>query len=383
MPNMHKKEFDEGTEVKLELFKTYMKAWISIVNVTASKAVYIYDLFSGPGKDAKNSKGSPLILLDILMDNCKLIKQQGTYFEILFNDALKQNIESLETECNKAIEECKKTNSCVNTCPFNITYKQNDFENIFPKVVEEININRTPFSFIFLDQYGIKHVDKENFLKLLPLKKTDVLFFSASADVWRFRETEAFKKYIDINKITFKGKKYPHCHKILVDYYKSLVPEELKENLYIAPFSIKKEKSGMIYGLTFITHNLLGLEKFISAAWKIAPDTGEANYNIENGKMEQNMGQGLLFEEPSKKLDLYQKDVCVFLEKGRTNKEIYEYSLVQGISITETNNILKKLEDSNSIRINVIGNENRRKHAYYLSFKTEEKVRIYYEQHKN
>lgn len=168
-----------------------------------------------------------------------------------------------------------------------------------------------------------------------------------------------------------------------MDYYKSLVPDELKENLYIAPFSIKKEKSGMIYGLTFITHNLLGLEKFISAAWKIAPDTGEANYNIENGKMEQNMGQGLLFEEPSKKLDLYQKDVCVFLEKGRTNKEIYEYSLVQGISITETNNILKKLEDSKSIKINVIGNENRRKHAYYLNFKTEEKVRIYYEQHKN
>ncbi|WP_253722732.1 three-Cys-motif partner protein TcmP [Treponema sp. OMZ 787] len=381
MPNMHKKKFDEGTEVKLELFKTYMKAWIPIVNMTNSKTVYIYDLFSGPGKDAKNSKGSPLILLDILMENCQGIKE--TYFEILFNDALKQNIERLKTECNKAIEDCKKTNSCVNTCPFHITYKQNDFQNIFPNVVEEIKTNGNPFSFIFLDQYGIKHVDKENFLKLLPLKKTDVLFFSASADVWRFRETEAFKKYIDINKITFTKEKYPYCHKILVDYYKSLVPNHLKENLYIAPFSIKKEKSGMIYGLTFITHNLLGLEKFISAAWKIAPDTGEANYNIENGKIEQNIGQMLLFDEPSKKLDLYQNDICVFLKKGRTNKEIYEYSLVQGVSLTETNNILKRLEDSNSIKITVIGEEKRRKHAYYLNFKTEEKVKIYYEQHKN
>lgn len=88
MPNMHKKNLMKEPKVKLELFKTYMKAWISIVNVAASKAVlYIWSILR-PGKRCKKFQGSPLILLDILMDNCKLTKQPGTYFEILFNDAL-------------------------------------------------------------------------------------------------------------------------------------------------------------------------------------------------------------------------------------------------------------------------------------------------------
>lgn len=379
MPNMHKQEFDSGTDIKLALYKSYMKAWLPIMCKTGVQTVYIYDLFAGPGKDAKGNSGSPLILLDILMKNCPLMHEGNLHATILFNDKKKRNITQLQNECRSILEHCKEKNQCNHTCPFNIIFKCNNFKEIFPEITDFIKTHNNPFSFMFLDQYGIKHVNTENFLKLVPLLRTDILFFSASADVWRFRRHPTFKKYIETEHIPFKTESYPHCHKLLVDYYRSLVPLDLSYKVYLAPFSIKKESSGMIYGLTFISHNLLGLEKFVSSTWQIDAYTGEANYNINDDKLIKE-GQPLLFEWlVTKKLDYYESALCSFLQGGKTNCEVYEFSLINGIVISKTTDILRKLETDKKIRIETIGDNTRRKNAYYLRHDRGEEIRIYYE----
>jgi len=90
--------------------------------------------------------------------------------------------------------------------------------------------------------------------------------------------------------IDFDTSKPFHCHRILANYYESLIPEV--KDYYTAHFSIKKGKN--YYGLIFGTNHILGIEKFLRICWKHDQVTGEANYNIDR---EPSYHGNTLFEE--------------------------------------------------------------------------------------
>ena len=62
---------------------------------------------------------------------------------------------------------------------------------------------------------------------------------------------------------------------------------------FLAPFSIKKPSG--IYGLIFGTNHTLGIEKFLRVCWKHDKLTGEANFDIDNEKI--NVNKPSLFSE--------------------------------------------------------------------------------------
>ena len=98
----HIKPFDEGTLVKLELLKLYVKSWLHVFISTKKvfwKDIFIYDFFSGAGMDSKGKPGSPLVILNELRDHCPSIIQKGLKVRLLFNepqldvfDNLKRNV---------------------------------------------------------------------------------------------------------------------------------------------------------------------------------------------------------------------------------------------------------------------------------------------------
>jgi len=76
----HIEPFDEGTLVKLELLKLYVRSWLPVFMSKKDvywKDIFIYDFFSGAGMDSKGKPGSPLIILNELKGYCPSIVEKG------------------------------------------------------------------------------------------------------------------------------------------------------------------------------------------------------------------------------------------------------------------------------------------------------------------
>jgi hypothetical protein len=198
---------------------------------------------------------------------------------------------------------------------------------------------------MFLDQYGIKEIGNSVFKKLISFKRTDFIFFISSSFIRRFNEMEEFKTYINIKKEKFDESKPFHSHKVVFEYYKSLINTEYT----LAPFSIKKQKN--IYGLIFGSNHSLGLEKFLKVAWKINPHTGDANFNIDEEDIID--GQVSMFEEDNKikKIALYEKELTELIVRGqiKTIYDCYLFTLSYGCLPKHCNELIKFLVKSNKI----------------------------------
>ena len=117
----------------------------------------------------------------------------------------------------------------------------------------------------------------------------------------------------------------------------------------LAPFSIKKGIN--IYGLIFGSNHTLGIEKFLKVGWKINPNTGDANYNIDQEQIID--GQLSVFEEDNniKKLGLLDSRLRTLLleEKECSLFKIYLSTLEFGCLPKHCNEVLRKLEKENKI----------------------------------
>ncbi len=279
--NLFRKPFDDGTIDKLKIFEDYFKEWLPVFIARKEiiwSEIQIFDLFAGEGKDINGTFGSPMRIISILNENKELIKKSRVKIRIVIN----------EFDSDKFTILTDNLNSIADNSLYVIEYYNDDFIVIFNKYFD--TMKRTA-NFLFLDQNGIKQITEEVFSKLISLKQTDFLFFISSSYIKRFSEVEEFKKYLKINKQDLEGKSYYHIHRFVLDYYRSKIAD--RKSYFLAPFSIKKPSG--IYGLIFGTNHTLGIEKFLHVCWKHDKLTGEANFDIDNEKI--NINQPSFFEE--------------------------------------------------------------------------------------
>lgn len=146
-----------------------------------------------------------------------------------------------------------------------------------------------------------------------------------------------------------EGKSYYHIHRIVLEYYRSKIPSEKK--YFLAPFSIKKPSG--IYGLIFGTNHTLGIEKFLHVCWKHDKLTGEANFDIDNEKIDVN--RPTLFVEynvPTKKQVFDSSLKQKILDKDlKTDIEVYLFTLSEGFLLKDANTIIKELVKEGKISI--------------------------------
>lgn len=342
-PKKHFSEpFDEGTKAKLEIFRKYFKEWLPVFIAshknTYWKTIFIYDFFSGEGKDSDGNYGSPLVILDVLNDYKDLVEKTKVKIKVILNEYNYETLQVLQTninhfEYNRDKIEVKLYNKSFNEF----------FNEIHPLMQTNPEIPRL----MFLDQFGIKEITEEIFQKLTALDRTDFIFFISSSFVRRFNELPEFSNYIKINKKDFDGKKPFHSHRIVFDYYKSLINNEYR----LAPFSIKKGKN--IYGLIFGSKNPYGLEKFLKVGWNINNNTGDANFNIDEEKII--VGQLSFFDEDNmvKKITLLHQKLERNIFKKKENKiyNLYVETLEFGCLPKHCNEYLRKIEKEKRIEI--------------------------------
>ena len=342
MTDIHAKQFDGATQVKLQILKEYLREWLPVFLKRKEKywkEIYIYDFFAGEGYDTSKNPGSPIIIIQELLEYHKDIIEENISLKVVFNDIDNKKILKLKENIN-------------NEKPFQIDYLNEDFTKLFNrKYPEMIKNNRFRLPrFMFIDQYGVKYVTKDIFNKLADLKRTDFLFFISSHFVKRFSELQEFKKYIQVTKQDFDNTRPYQCHRVVFEYFRNMIPKD--KELYLAPFSLRKDGGSNVYGLIFGSHHLLGIEKFLNLVWKQDGIAGEANFNIDGAILE-----GLtfdLFNEDTrpKKLQLFERDLQNEIKSKKIVdlKSVYRFTLNYGCLAKHANDVLEKMKKEKIIK---------------------------------
>jgi len=337
MRDIHKKEFDTATKIKLHILREYIKEWLPVFIQKREefwKNITIYDFFAGEGKDLEGNQGSPMIIIDELESHHTMITSKGLNIELVLNDNNRKKIQKLK--------ECVGNKNK----PYKIIYKEEDFTELFNELYSDmIKTTRQP-KFMFLDQYGIKFITPYIFKKITSLKRTDFLFFISSSFLQRFSEQKEFQNYLKISKEEFDKSKPYHCHRVIFNYFKSQIPTD--KEYYLAPFSLRKEK-GNVYGLIFGTNHLLGIEKFMKVAWSIDSNTGEANFNIDKDYIQTEQTSllgGFGFDTRPNKIQLFEKDLkkLVTNKKITTLLDIYKFTYEYGCLPIHANKVIRELK---------------------------------------
>lgn len=330
--DIHKIPFDDGTKVKLAIFEDYLKEWLPVFLAKKEpiwKTINIFDFFAGPGSDINNYAGTPLIIKNELQFYFNNIVEKKLNVTLYLNEYDSEKYSQLLENVLPNDEDLR---------PYKIESESLDFkeafENQFTKMGNAVNL-------LFLDQNGIKQISEEIFTKIVNLKQTDFLFFISSSTIKRFSEHPSIKQHINLDKDEIERTPYHKIHRLILEYYKSLIPTG--KEYYLGSFTLKKNAG--IYGLIFGSGHVLGIEKFINTCWKIDPERGEANFDIDDDKIIK--GQYDIFGKLPipKKVDLFEQDLeeQILSKKITTDKELYLFTLRNGFKASHTRKVLSKL----------------------------------------
>lgn len=336
----HEKKFDEGTLVKLQIFRQYTREWISVLLTRSDRQfsqLNIYDFFAGPGRDGAGNLGSPLIILDEIKAFCKnrLSLKAEIRVRMVFNDRDEEHVTRLQGE----VARVRCPESC---CSFE--FSALPFTNALPKNLPEMRESGHA-NLVLMDQFGVKEVTPEIVSTLLSCGSTDIIFFVSSSFIKRFIEAPEIQTKFNVDPGIIKDVEYRAIHRYICDYYRSALSIP---GFLVAPFSIKK--GGNIYGVIFATLHRLGMEKFLKVCWTLDPSTGEANYNIDDDPAWS--GERFLLPEMNviTKIDLFERSLVEFLRKRTaTNVELYGFCLEQGFCASKANESLRKLQKARKI----------------------------------
>jgi len=314
------KEFDETTKTKLRLYSEYLREWFPVFAYgPRHTSINIIDFFAGPGKDIKGNLGSPLIALTEASTYTEDYLKQNREVNFYFYDKNKKSIAAL-------VEHIKPWKA--DNIPFNPIAIHQEFPNSLKNHLENI-VKPNDMNLILIDQFGVKNITESIFKLLTKHKKNDLLFFISSSAFKRFASKPEFKKYFpNLSKSDVDNIPQKDIHKFISNMYAEWLPKG-----FISHFSLIKK--GNIYGLIFVSNNILGLKKFLESCWKIDTESGENNFF--------NSDQTTLFN--SEKIQNFQDELEKKLINGRLNNErmLYQFTLLSGMLPKHAKDIIKKL----------------------------------------
>lgn len=347
--NINKKEFDEATKLKLEIFGESFEEWLPvfIYDIYTTDA-YIFDFFAGSGTDIKNNLGSPLILLDKAKgESRKYCSKAEKPIKFFFNEGQSRKSAELKENTDAFIEQCKRKNGCSH-CVYDYHILNYNFQELFSEpALKKVFENRNIAKFVLLDQYGFSQINDDIFKQLISFPKTDFIFFIASAFINRFKEHPNTKQHINTSRIDFNDKETREIHRAVADYFRSLIPND--KEYYLHHFSIKKGAN--YYGLIFGSNHTLGMEKFLKVCWNHDKLSGEANYKIEINDYE----EGTLFYNPGNtvKKEKIKSEIKELILSGKIsdNKTGLKYALTKGCEPKLFTEVVLNLVENKSIEI--------------------------------
>lgn len=334
--DLHNEPFDEGTLTKLGIFEDYADAWLPTFVMSGFSTVSIFDFFAGPGFDIVGVPGSPIRLLNIIKKHIGNIFKLRVRVEVHLNEFDPEKYRLLKIACGRYLEENPDVNRAAKVHLYN-----HDFGLLFPGLLPLI---RKQPSLVFLDQNGIRFLSPKYLAELEKLKQTDFLCFLSASHIWRFGETDEFRKHLELDTDRLKQDGYKSVHRSIVKQLRSKLDPRSKLRLY--PFSIQKGPN--IYGLVFGASHPLAVEKFLDISWRVNNINGEANFDIDD---EAGKRQGNLFEPTFTKIEAFEKTLIskVLSKDIVNNSQAYDFCHAEGHPGRHASNVLLEMKRNGGI----------------------------------
>lgn len=281
------------TAAKHQVLRAYLDGWLGVMASLALRfalsggkrpRILLLDGFAGPGRYADGEEGSPLIMLDALINHSSFARWGAIDFKLLF-------IEHDEVRANHLRAEV----AALDRPPPNVTprVEHGEFESVFDPMVAPFLRAGIP-TFAFIDPFGYSKSSMSVTGRLLEFPRCEVLYFLPMSFIHRFVGRTGQEPALDSlfgsprwrEAISLEGEARTA---FLLDLFESQL-EEREGVEYVRSFELRT-LDGNDYRLVFGLGNTKGLELAKDAMWKVDP-VGGMTYRAETES-----GQEVLFDK--------------------------------------------------------------------------------------
>ena len=245
---------DPHTRAKHLILREYLNAWVPIISRTHRRAIYV-DGFSGPGEYVGGEKGSPIVVLDAVLNHQQADRSTIDFVFIEAKSKRYNHLKSLLADPRFA--------------DLHVTTHNAKFDNAIPDLltVVEKSSARIPL-LVFVDPFGFSGVPFTVLARILALPSAEVFVLFARDSVNRWLKEEGVSGHLR-ELFGLESISLPQGEDRL-EFLFQLYDSRLRTIAnYVAPFSMYNDKGRIIYDLFFASNNCKGLEKMKEAMWKV------------------------------------------------------------------------------------------------------------------
>ncbi len=333
------------TEAKHFILKKYLDAWLPIISRFHGRVIFI-DGFAGPGEYIGGKKGSPIIVMNSILNHKFKMKSE---FVLLF-------IEKEIDRCNHLKQVISKID-----VPKDIKIKSQvecaEFENVVDSILRKIEDNKSTLAptFLFIDPFGFSGLPMNLIKRFMENKKCEVLITFMYEEINRFLGnsvneksltslfgTDAWKE-INEDKNLSSNERLDKLHDLYYDQLKKYAGID-----FIRSFMMVNKNNKPDYFLFFGTNNRLGLEKMKEAMWKV-----DKKGFFQFSDVTYNPKQAVLFEITPNYAQLKREILGEFKGKKVKVEEVEDFVIIKTAFIRShiRKPILSKMEENDEIKV--------------------------------
>lgn len=275
------------TKAKHDILIRYLQAWFPIMGRTVGRAIVI-DAFAGPGRYAGDEPGSPVLVVDALLDHHDF-SNWNCEFVLVFNELDTERHESLVEVLQEIRDSREKWPKKKVRLP---EPRNQSFQELAEDMLASLGSNRMAPTFAFLDPFGFSGVPLELIAKLVSFPKCELFIYFDINNINRFATagnvdehlTELFgtDEYRDA-----PPARNPRRQQFLHDLYERQL-RAAANFAHVRSFAMHNEQGLLGNYLFFCTRDLQAFNRMKEAMWKLDP-SGE--YRFEDRLA----GQDVLF----------------------------------------------------------------------------------------
>ena len=335
-------DLEPHSRAKHEILRRYMQAWVPILGQSEFPELVYIDGFAGPGRYSKGEDGSPIIALNVALENQARIKSKMTF---LFVERRKDRAEML----GKVLEDIEIPQRFSATVAGDSTFEEavTNFLDIRTK-----NRQLLPPTFAFIDPFGWSGVPFELVRRILSFRSCEVLvtfmyeeinrFISHPDQVSNFTSFFGTEAWRQITSESDSRQRNRQLH----DMYMTQLRDSANMK-YVRSFEMRNDRDVTDYYLFYATNSLLGLKKMKEAMWKV-DRSGEFRFSDATDPL-----QLILFGNEPQYEVLQSQIIKQFYGQETTVRAIEEF-VVSQTAFRETHykgHVLKPLETSQPPRL--------------------------------
>lgn len=278
------------TKAKHDLLVKYLQAWFPIMGRTVRKAI-VLDAFAGPGRYDHGEDGSPILVLNTLLNHADFDNWSSCEFVLLFNELDPERFDSL----GEVLAELQKGTDPWPTNVRLLDPQNQSFEDLGQSMIASLQGNRMAPTFAFVDPFGYKGLPLALVAELVSYPMCELFIYFDFNSVNRFATAGIVDAHFDQFFGTSDYRNAPSTGRARHDFLHDLYERQLRTAAnfaHIRSFAMVNDSGHVGNYMFFCTRNLQAFDRMKSAMWKIDP-TGEYRF------ADRLAGQEILFDDES------------------------------------------------------------------------------------